>query len=95
MADIPTDAHEREELIRLWEREAALSAAVLLLDATGGEASERGSAFAERLGSPLILSREPLSLAGRATVTVDVNRPRWQSPQRGRGRPLAPRAVVA
>ncbi len=39
------------------------------------------SAFAERLGSSLlILSREPLSLAGRTTVTFDVNRPRWQSP---------------
>ena len=81
VADIPTGAHEREELIRLWEREAALSAAVLLLDATGGEAIERLSAFAERLGSSLlILSREPLSLAGRTTVTFDVNRPRWQSP---------------
>ena len=81
VADIPTGAHEREELIRLWEREAALSVAVLLLDATGGEAIERLSAFAERLDSSLlILSREPLSLVGRTRVTFDVNRPRWQSP---------------
>ena len=80
VADIPTNAHEREELIRLWEREAALSAAVLLLDTTSGEAAERVSGFVERLGSSLmILSRQPLSLAGRTTVTFDVSRPRWQS----------------
>jgi hypothetical protein len=79
--DIPTSAHERDDLARLWEREAALSSAVLLLDATAGEAIDRMGAFVDRLGSPLmILTREPLSLPGRATISFDVSRPRWQSP---------------
>jgi hypothetical protein len=80
--DIPSGAHERDDLARLWEREAALSSGVLLLDATGGEAIDRVSAFVDRLDSPLmILTRAPLNLPGRATINFDVGRPRWQSPQ--------------
>ena len=90
--DIPANAYERETLARLWEREAALSAAVLLLETTGGavtdravterEATSRAAAFAAELGSPLIvLSREPLGLPEHASVRFDVIRPRWQNPQ--------------
>lgn len=80
--DIPTSAFERETLARLWEREAALSAAVLLLETTGGEVTGRAVAFATGLGSPLIvLSREPLGLPVRTSVRFDVSRPRWQNPQ--------------
>ena len=80
--DIPASAYERESLARLWEREAVLSAAVLLLETSGGEAAARAAAFAGELGSPLIVaSREPLSTPERETIRFDVNRPRWQSPQ--------------
>ena len=79
---IPASAYERESLARLWEREAVLSAAVLMLETSGGEAAARASALAGELSSPLIVaSREPLSTPERETIRFDVNRPRWQSPQ--------------
>ena len=80
--DIPASAFDRETLSRLWEREAALSAAMLLLETSGGEDARRAAAFAEELGSPLIvLGREPLALPDRKSVHFDVSRPRWQNPQ--------------
>jgi hypothetical protein len=78
-ADLPTAAGERETLARLWEREAVLTGAALLLeveDADGPEAQRAALAFAERLRAPAALSaREPLPTAGRPAVRVEVDRP--------------------
>ena len=51
--DIPASAYERESLARLWEREAVLSAAVLLLETSGGEAACPRSRFRRRAGQPV------------------------------------------
>jgi hypothetical protein len=80
--DLPANAQEREILARLWEREAALSGAVLLVETHDSEAAARATAFAGELSSPLIIAgREPLHIAARESVRFDVSRPRWQSPQ--------------
>jgi hypothetical protein len=80
--EIPADAQERAALARLWEREAGLTGALLLLDLDDGDAAPRVSVFAGELGSPLIIAgREPLHVAGRESVHLDVSRPRWQSPE--------------
>ena len=62
--DLPANAQEREILARLWEREAALSGAVLLVETHDSEAAARATAFAGEFGSPLIIAgREPLHIA--------------------------------
>jgi AAA+ superfamily predicted ATPase len=80
--DLPANAQEREVLARLWEREAVLSGAALLLDTDGSDASPSAAAFAGELNSPLFIAgREPLHVTARETARFDVNRPRWQNPQ--------------
>ncbi|HEU4561283.1 MAG TPA: ATP-binding protein, partial [Longimicrobium sp.] len=78
-ADLPAAAAERESLARLWEREAVLSGAALLVevdDADGPEAGRAAVAFAERLRAPAaVAAREPLHTALRPAVRVDVDRP--------------------
>ncbi|HMM42143.1 MAG TPA: hypothetical protein PKA95_09600, partial [Thermomicrobiales bacterium] len=58
VADIPAAAREREELMRLWEREAVLGSSVLLvdcLDLDGGPAEERAAlALPGNIASPVI-----------------------------------------
>ncbi len=81
---VPTDARELEALMRLWEREAALSNSVLLLDcqelntndATRQDAIQR---FIEGLRVGLILStRERRTWGERPTLTLDVHPPTTQ-----------------
>jgi hypothetical protein len=83
---IPTAAAELDALLRLWEREAALSGAVLLVEcdgpdsaAAGDDARSRASAVArliERVGGLVIVSaREPRPMAFRPSVNLDVHRP--------------------
>jgi hypothetical protein len=78
---IPAGAAEREELIRLWEREAVLGSSILLVDA---EAIDRADParltpllrFLERVASPVaVAAREPLRLDSRQTVVLPVARP--------------------
>jgi ATPase family associated with various cellular activities (AAA)/Winged helix domain, variant len=54
-ADIPEDARERYTLARLWEREAILLPAVLLLEAGQGRAAALDS-FASALDVPVVVS---------------------------------------
>jgi len=78
-AELPTVAADRENLARLWEREAALSGSGLLIEAedAGDPQSVRElTAFLETLGGIVILSRrDPLSLPHRAVIRLDVAKP--------------------
>jgi hypothetical protein len=78
-ADLPAAAAERETLARLWEREAVLTGAALLVevdDADPPEAARAALAFAERLRAPAaVAAREPLATSHRPAVRVDVDRP--------------------
>jgi hypothetical protein len=78
-ADLPAAPAEREALARVWEREAVLSGAALLVevdDADGPEAQRAAAAFAERLRAPVaVAAREPLLTDVRAAFRVDVDRP--------------------
>jgi hypothetical protein len=83
---LPGSSADLDSLLRLWERESALSGAGLLLvdqdDASTGEsdaARARNSAIAtliERACGPTILrEREPRRIESRAAVTFDVEHP--------------------
>jgi ATP-dependent 26S proteasome regulatory subunit len=75
-ADVPSSSSEREALARLWEREAALATAVLLVERDDDEPAEATRATArlvECAGAPLVVAgREPLALRGRASVRLTV-----------------------
>jgi hypothetical protein len=76
--DVPASAADRSAFARLWERQAALGSALLLLEI--GEASEEESrgalAFAEILGAPLIVaSREPVFIRRPGAVRIEVRSP--------------------
>jgi hypothetical protein len=83
---IPAAAAELDALLRLWEREAALGGAVLLVecdspDATlaDDDASSRSSSVArliERVrGLVIVSAREPRPIAFRPSVNLNVHRP--------------------
>jgi len=82
---IPTGPHELDILIRLWEREAALSASALLLDCEEVDHSDapRESAitrFIEGIGGALILTSQERRttrqrLALRPLITFEVQKP--------------------
>jgi ATPase family associated with various cellular activities (AAA) len=75
-ADVPASSSEREALARLWEREAALGAAVLLVereDDDSPEAARAAPRLVECIGAPLVLAgREAAPLRGRGSVRVAV-----------------------
>jgi len=78
-ADAPATREDRARFLRLWEREAILSASALLVEIGGEDPSEAARAamsLAERLSVPVLVSaREPLRSEVRATAQVDVGRP--------------------
>ena len=78
---IPANSSELEGLIRLWEREAALTSSALYVDADAVDSSDKRAEgvvrrFLERVRSPLLLSAShrwrPLR---RATLTLDARKP--------------------
>jgi hypothetical protein len=74
-ADVPGDVGERDALARLWEREALLSPAVLMIECDGPSAP--ATALATSVGTPVIVaSREPLGVVHRPMVRLDLPRPR-------------------
>ena len=83
-ADLPADPRELEALMRLWEREAILARAALLLDCDELDAADPARQraairLARVLDGPLILAgREPRPLAGRPSVSLEVARPAFQ-----------------
>jgi ATPase family associated with various cellular activities (AAA) len=78
-ADLPDSAAERNELLRLWEREALLDRAALLVE--GYDADEprvRGSMerFVDRLSTPAaVAANGGARLGTRPCVTVDTGKP--------------------
>jgi hypothetical protein len=76
--DIPALPHERELLARLWEREAFLSNAALILDCSEldrGEKMNVAVSFLENMQSPVLTScRQPLILHRRSSIKLDVSR---------------------
>src|SRR6266516_2630383 len=89
---IPTNPGELESLIRLWEREAALSTSALLVDCDEMERNDAGrDRTVARLiestnGALIITSRERRHTLRRPMITFDVSKPSaaeqqsaWQS----------------
>ena len=77
-ADLPLGATDREALLRMWDREALLSASALILECDDLEppAWRAASSFAERaIGPILVASRSPVRLARRAMARVEVPKP--------------------
>jgi hypothetical protein len=75
-SDIPLAVAEREALIRLWEREVALSNSALLLNYDEPDNNRAVLSFIENVHSMLILSsREPLRLLKRQAIRLDVKKP--------------------
>jgi ATPase family associated with various cellular activities (AAA)/Winged helix domain, variant len=77
-ADIPVGAADRERLIRLWDREAALGASALLISVRedAGADQDAVAGFVGRAQSPLFVAgREPLRVSERALLRFDVNKP--------------------
>ena len=77
-ADLPAAPAEREALARLWEREAVLSGAALLVECDDGDPPETlraATAFADRLRGPVLLAaREAPPPGRRAAVRVEAPR---------------------
>jgi len=77
-AEIPMGSEEREQVALLWEREALLTGAVLLLDADDLADSEtrRVTGFVQRLRAPLIVGcAEPLQARRLNVHRVEVPKP--------------------
>jgi hypothetical protein len=79
---IPTTPAELEQLLRLWQREVALSNRVLLIDCAESERSDglREATLARLVesgyrGPLLVASRERRGPWQRPTLTLDVNKP--------------------
>ncbi|HUI06067.1 MAG TPA: ATP-binding protein [Verrucomicrobiae bacterium] len=73
---LPNDPRELDTLIRLWEREAALSASALLLDCDDVETGDATNRFIERVGGVLfVASREQRRTRQRVSVSFDVAKP--------------------
>ena len=78
-ADIPAAAREREEFTRLWEREAALSGLVLLVDCleleTATELRPACRLLAHAAAPVLALARQRLDLPERPSLHLAVGAP--------------------
>jgi vesicle-fusing ATPase len=77
--DVPTTLADRQLLLRVWEREAALAGSGLLLvvdEMDHVETLRAAAAFVERVRATLLVAgREPLRLAGRTLPRFDVRKP--------------------
>jgi AAA+ superfamily predicted ATPase len=74
--DVPQTIAEREAFARLWEREAVLTRAALLIETEDVEVKRPLSSLVESVGASIILSaREPRRILGRPAVRFDVVRP--------------------
>lgn len=84
---VPTTPHELDILLRLWEREAALSGAALVLDcdmADGADALRQSTLthFIDRVGTPLfVTAHERRQDQRRPLLTYEVHKPTTQEQQ--------------
>ena len=72
--DLPVSAHERELVCRLWEREAALLEAALLLDARASEPIAAVRGFVDSLNAPLLVIGSSGDIE-RSRLSLHVPRP--------------------
>ena len=78
---VPATPHELDVLVRLWQREAVLSGAALLLDCDDLDAQDGArwsslALFAERVGGAIFLcTQERRQLKRRVVVSFDVEKP--------------------
>jgi hypothetical protein len=73
--DTPTSAVEIDSFVTLWEREAALLPAALLIQCGDSVPSDQARSLAERLSSPLLIAaRDGISLRRKALI-YDVRKP--------------------
>ena len=81
VAALPTAPHDLDALVRLWQREAVLSGAALLVDGDASDAQDAAhwsavARFAEHVGGALFLcTQERRQLARRVVVSFDVAKP--------------------
>jgi hypothetical protein len=78
-ADLPAHVEERATGARLWERELALSAGLLLVeldDEPEGEHSRRTASFVDELSAAVVVGcDEPARLGRRIAARIEVSRP--------------------
>lgn len=78
-ADIPSSVGDRELLSTLWERQAALSRAALIIDCDDLEGHDRLHtlrSFLRNIGSVVAMTTtDPMTLRGRSSVRVEVTPP--------------------
>jgi hypothetical protein len=74
-ADVPPPGPELNQLIMLWEREARLLPAALLLRCPSGALSAAARHAAERLAGPLFLGCGEAERLDRPSLRFDVNKP--------------------
>lgn len=74
--DIPPSVTDRESLVRLWEREAALSGRTLAIRHGDSESRHQAAALANTVRGLVVLAgRDGLELRDRPTVRIEVGRP--------------------
>lgn len=74
--DIPTSVTDRESLVRLWEREAALSGRALIIRYGDSETRHQAAALANTVRGLLVLAgRDDIELREKPTVRIEVGRP--------------------
>jgi hypothetical protein len=74
--DLPANSAEIDALATLWQREAALLGAALLVQSRDGTAPAAAMNFAERIGALLFLAGREAPSLKRASVRFVVNKPR-------------------
>ena len=72
---LPSNAAEREALGILWQREARLLNAALLVEGMDREGAKHVPGFADRVGGLVFVAGKELPAPSRATLRVDVNKP--------------------
>jgi len=71
-ADLPHRIEEREEFVRLWQREQALSARALMVEIEDEGDEQLVGWLVPRLGGPVVVSARERGGRGRATHVVEV-----------------------
>jgi AAA+ superfamily predicted ATPase len=70
--DIPADTIERDALARLWQREAKIDRAALLIKATA-EHQEKLSSFIQSIYAPtIIIAKQPVDISPKLSIRIDV-----------------------
>jgi ATPase family associated with various cellular activities (AAA) len=91
-AELPPLGPELNQFILLWEREARLLSATLLLRRSSGALSGAARHAAERLAGPLFLSSAEADRLDRPSLRFDVNKPPPAEQKRLWRRALGPRS---